>query len=695
MDHKIRLFAPLQGLISVILILAAAIPFVGGSVERSRAAEPSQSTSHTGRGPSRGNAPQAAFTDCSSQSQIPLAECQALVALYQGTNGASWANRTDWLITDTPCSWYGITCSLGNVHTIILNGNGLNGAIPAALGDLSHLETLDLNTNQITGTIPSQLENLGDLTQLVLYDNQLSGSIPYQLGNLSNLEILSLQTNHLTGSIPAQLGSLGNLTDLWLSDNQLTGSIPPQLGNLASLNLLALRENQITGTIPGELGNLANVKYLVLANNRLEGGIPPALGGIANLRGLWLENNQLDGEIPPELTGLGSLTDLDLGYNRLSASDANLLAFLDTRDPDWPQTQTVAPTGLSGAPGVTSVALTWTPILYTGHGGYYEVSYATGPGGPFTVHGLTPDKFTASYTADSLTSNTLYYFRLRTYTPAHGLQQNALWSTYTTNLPATTDQQCYTLTTAVSPAGWGTMTSLPAANCAAGKYLDGAQVRLSATPAAGYKFTGWTGDAISSATPFTITMDSNKSITATFKLMITAVTPPYLQNFEAGALDNHWETETTGQGRVRISQNYRKNGIYGLLLDDSTDDSIFSTASVILHANPATDTWLRFWWRGFYLENRPETGVFIRSRSSDSWCKVMPFESSSTAFQESWIDLKASAQTCGMSLTDDFQIRFQFYGKGSIPTSGLAFDDIELTTQKIYNVFLPLIKKVE
>ena len=49
------------------------------------------------------------WVDCASQSDIPTAECDALVALYDGTTGASWTTSTDWKATDTPCSWYGVT----------------------------------------------------------------------------------------------------------------------------------------------------------------------------------------------------------------------------------------------------------------------------------------------------------------------------------------------------------------------------------------------------------------------------------------------------------------------------------------------------------------------------------------------------------------------------------------------------------
>ncbi|MDZ7360048.1 MAG: discoidin domain-containing protein [candidate division KSB1 bacterium] len=49
-----------------------------------------------------------------------------------------------------------------------------------------------------------------------------------------------------------------------------------------------------------------------------------------------------------------------------------------------------------------------------------------------------------------------------------------------------------------------------------GIYNSGTVVTLSATPAAGFQFSGWSGDLSSSANPVTITMNANKSVTATF-----------------------------------------------------------------------------------------------------------------------------------------------------------------------------------
>ncbi|MCT4698787.1 T9SS type B sorting domain-containing protein [Tenacibaculum haliotis] len=60
-----------------------------------------------------------------------------------------------------------------------------------------------------------------------------------------------------------------------------------------------------------------------------------------------------------------------------------------------------------------------------------------------------------------------------------------------------------------------------------GTYNDGQIVELTATPATGYQFDGWSGDASGTTSPLNITMDADKTVTATFSL-IPAPTPTFI-----------------------------------------------------------------------------------------------------------------------------------------------------------------------
>ena len=158
---------------------------------------------------------------CTSVTDVPIIECEALVALYQSTNGAGWIHNDYWLITNTVDNWYGITVSSGHVHGISLTENNLNGSIPVALGNLSEMEVLWLFDNQLSGRIPPELGNLSNLCDLDLGINQLSGNIPPELGNLSNLLYLLLDSNKLSGRIPLTFTNLIVLDTFYFSSTYL------------------------------------------------------------------------------------------------------------------------------------------------------------------------------------------------------------------------------------------------------------------------------------------------------------------------------------------------------------------------------------------------------------------------------------------------------------------------------------------
>jgi Leucine-rich repeat (LRR) protein len=361
-----------------------------------------------------------------------------------GTIPTELGNLSDLTLLDLSTSWNSpvkltgtIPTELGNLSNLTrlyLNNNELTGTIPTELGNLSNLTELSLWSNELTGTIPTELGNLSNLTELSLWSNELTGTIPTELGNLSNLTSLDLSWNSLTGTIPTELGNLSNLTRLYLYNNSLTGTIPTELGNLSNLTYLCLDRNELTGTIPTELGNLSNLTRLYLYNNELTGTIPTELGNLSNLTelSLWgneltgtiptelgnlsnmqylfLDNNQLCGEIPTELKNLTNIylpdhpycyyeSCLDIDNNHLTASDSELIEWLDTYNPGWQTTQTPCPqqqSKLQFASATYNVAekggqITITVIRIGSNDGAVSIDYATSDG-----TATAPDDYTQS-----------------------------------------------------------------------------------------------------------------------------------------------------------------------------------------------------------------------------------------------------------------------------------------------------------
>jgi hypothetical protein len=97
------------------------------------------------------------------------AEYNALIALYNSTNGDNWIDNTNWLSVEDVNDWHGIIADGVHVNSINFARNNLNGIIPAELADLSYLQELYLNENQLY-YLPD-LSSLHELSVIYLKNN--------------------------------------------------------------------------------------------------------------------------------------------------------------------------------------------------------------------------------------------------------------------------------------------------------------------------------------------------------------------------------------------------------------------------------------------------------------------------------------------------------------------------------------------
>ena len=252
-------------------------------------------------------------------TDIPQSEKDALLALYNSTNGNSWTNKTGWdFSTPVTSAWYGVTVTAGHVTAINLSNNNLIGTIPTAIGQFTEMQWLHLYANQLSGIIPSEIGLLTKLSGLYLHQNQLSGAIPASIGQLSQLQTLQLYTNQLSGTIPVSIGQLTKLTSLFLHQNQLSGTIPVEIGQLILLQTLQLNNNQLTGSIPTSIGQLTQILNFYLHNNKLSGAIPSEIKQLIKSQNINLSSNQLSGTIPSEIGQLTKLIRFYLFDNQLN-----------------------------------------------------------------------------------------------------------------------------------------------------------------------------------------------------------------------------------------------------------------------------------------------------------------------------------------------------------------------------------------
>ena len=155
---------------------------------------------------------------------------------------------------------------------------------------------------------------------------------------------------------------------------------------------------------------------------------------------------------------------------------------------------------------------------------------------------------------------------------------------------------------------------------------------------------------------------------------------PFYDGFESGMFGESWSIMTESEGRVLVSMEYQFAGTYSALLDDSKNNTTYSTAGLILtiDLSTQTDVDLAFQWREFADENDPEDGVFISDDYGGAWSQLTSFNNGPSVFTYALFDLSAAAASSGLSLNDHFQVKFQMYDNYSIPTDGYAVDDVRV-----------------
>ena len=100
--------------------------------------------------------------------QSPATDREALVRLYEATDGSNWTDNRNWL-SDAPLrEWYGVdTDSDGRVTLMYLIDNNLNGVVPINLLNMGRLTSLLVEGNPLSGCISEEL-------QAAIYDDDLN-----------------------------------------------------------------------------------------------------------------------------------------------------------------------------------------------------------------------------------------------------------------------------------------------------------------------------------------------------------------------------------------------------------------------------------------------------------------------------------------------------------------------------------------
>ena len=217
------------------------------------------------------------------------------------------------------------------------------------------------------------------------------------------------------------------------------------------------------------------------------------------------------------------------------------------------------------------LTLTWTDNSTDEDG--FKIERDAGPTGTFVQITTVGPNFT-SYIDSGLASATTYCYRVRAYNTAGD-------SAYS-NQSCGTTPQTFGLAVVRAGTGSGTVTSSPAGitcgtSCSA-NYASGTAVTLTATPASGSTFTGWSGGGCAGTGSCTVTIIATTTVTATFGVAPASFA---LTVTRAG----------TGSGTVTSSP-------AGITCGTSCSGTYASGTAVTLTATPASGSTFTGWSGG-------------------------------------------------------------------------------------------------
>ncbi len=231
----------------------------------------------------------------------------ALVVLYESLDGEHWDadKKVNWNSTEPVQNWGGVTMEDGKLTGLDLNGFGLSGSIPSAIGTLTDLVTLDLGDNPgLTGALPQETGDLVNLEIFRAVTTGLEGNLPASMGNLTRLTILHIGNNSIEGKIPESWEGMTAMQDFALFGTDILSPLPRTIfTGWTHLGSFIMHSNPgLTGSLPPQLGQMTTDNTTLdiqLHDCNFSGGIPEEWAAIPQVcTQLYLYGNQLTEQIP-------------------------------------------------------------------------------------------------------------------------------------------------------------------------------------------------------------------------------------------------------------------------------------------------------------------------------------------------------------------------------------------------------------
>ena len=151
----------------------------------------------------------------------------------------------------------------------------------------------------------------------------------------------------------------------------------------------------------------------------------------------------------------------------------------------------------------------------------------------------------------------------------------------------------------------------------------------------------------------------------------------FYDGFETGSFGPAWQTYFTPPGRIQVTSANGPIGTYHVTMDSGVDGTYCTCSmSLTLDLSDTPEADLYFMFKEFSDETDPEDNVSI-SEDGSTFYPVLTLEGGSS-YEQRYIDLDSAASSAGISFSENFVIRFQWYDNYGITTDGFAFDEIRV-----------------
>jgi hypothetical protein len=238
-------------------------------------------------------------------------DCLALVDFANSLNYKKWLNNTNWLTSNSLCTWAGIKCSpSGRVREISLKNNNCNGVLPQSIGNLTAMEELKLG-----GARPPGYKGCSDTTGTNLHN----AGFPDSFYTIKPMQIIDLEYGCLGGTISPKISQLTALTNVSLHGNALTGVVPidPGFNTCTEMTQLKMGRNGLSGPFP-HVDKLT--KLTVLEGNfcAFSGPLPDIFDSWPDLYEIYWDGNAWTGSLPPSIGKLKNLVEMSFNVANLT-----------------------------------------------------------------------------------------------------------------------------------------------------------------------------------------------------------------------------------------------------------------------------------------------------------------------------------------------------------------------------------------